>query len=100
MTRVSAGLGHEAGFSLQEVLVVAARGLIIPAAGLPIMTNAIANMKLRASRTSVSGLLRNARSIGVQQFPLALRVESNAGFGMAHPGTDENLTDEIRENSR
>jgi len=67
VARNTAGVRDEAGFSLQEVLVVVALGLIITAVGLPAMANAIANMKLRASMTSVSGLLQNARAIAVQQ---------------------------------
>ena len=60
-------IGGESGFSLQEVLVVAALGLIVTAVGLPVMTNAIANMKLRSSMTTVSGLLQDARAVAVQQ---------------------------------
>jgi prepilin-type N-terminal cleavage/methylation domain-containing protein len=56
-----------AGFSLLEVLLVVAVGLILTAVGLPLMNNVIANMKLRASMTSVSGLLQNTRTTAVQQ---------------------------------
>src|SRR5437867_10611022 len=59
MAKGSAFQLNRAGFSLQEVLVVVAIGLIITAAALATMSNAIANMKLRASMTSVSGLLQN-----------------------------------------
>ena len=55
------------GFSLLEVLLVVAIGLILTAVGLPLMNNVIANMKLRASMTSVSGLLQNTRTTAVQQ---------------------------------
>jgi len=58
---------NRAGFSLQEVLVVVAIGLIVTAVALPSMSNAIANMKLRASMTSVSGLLQNTRSMAVKE---------------------------------
>jgi len=64
LTRIT---GCQAGFSLQEVMVVVALGMIITAVGLPVMSNAIANMKLRSSMTSVSGLLQNTRAIAVQQ---------------------------------
>jgi prepilin-type N-terminal cleavage/methylation domain-containing protein len=66
MDRLSAGRQRE-GFSLQEVLVVIAIGLMITAMAAPIMSNAIANIKLRSSLTSVSGLLQNTRASAVQQ---------------------------------
>ena len=66
MAEVPAGK-RPAGFTLQEVMVVIAIGLIITALGAPVMSNAIANMKLRSSMTSVSGLLQNTRAIAVQQ---------------------------------
>jgi prepilin-type N-terminal cleavage/methylation domain-containing protein len=58
---------RSAGFSLLEVLLVVAIGLIVTAIGLPIMSNAIATMKLRSSMTTVSGLLQNTRMVAVQQ---------------------------------
>src|SRR6185503_8118443 len=67
MPRIQAGTGKEAGFSLQETLVVVAIGLIVTATGLPRMNNAISNMKLRSSMTSLSGLLQNARMLAVKQ---------------------------------
>lgn len=67
MPRASAEERHNAGFTLQEVLVVVAIGLVITVIALPGMSNAIANMKLRSSMTTVSGLLQNARAIAVQQ---------------------------------
>ena len=56
-----------AGFTLQEVMIVIAISLIITALGAPVMSNAIANMKLRSSMTTVSGLLQNTRAMAVQQ---------------------------------
>jgi prepilin-type N-terminal cleavage/methylation domain-containing protein len=67
MARSNAGRATQAGFSLQEVLVVVAIGLIITAAALPSMSTAIANMKLRSSMTSVSGLLQNTRTMAVKE---------------------------------
>ncbi len=57
----------EAGFSLQEILVVVAIGTVVTITALPRMTTAIANAKLRASMTSVSGLIQNSRMTAVQQ---------------------------------
>jgi prepilin-type N-terminal cleavage/methylation domain-containing protein len=67
MARGSADKLNRAGFSLQEVLVVVAIGLVATAVALPTMSNAIANMKLRASMTSVSGLLQNTRAMAVKE---------------------------------
>ncbi len=66
MVQGSAGR-KPSGFSLQEVMVVIAIGLIITVVAAPIMSNAIANIKLRSSLTSVSGLLQNTRAMAVQQ---------------------------------
>lgn len=55
------------GFSLTEVLVVVAIGLIITTVALPSLTNTIANAKMRASMTSVSGLLQNTRMVAVKR---------------------------------
>ena len=67
MLRNQAGKRNQAGFSLQEALVVVAIGLIVTASGLPRMNNAIGNMKLRSSMTSLSGLLQNARMLAIKQ---------------------------------
>src|SRR5215467_15562100 len=58
---------RDIGFSLFELLVVVAIGLLVTAIGLPLMNNVIANMRLRASMTSVSGLLQNTRMAAVKQ---------------------------------
>jgi prepilin-type N-terminal cleavage/methylation domain-containing protein len=55
------------GFTLQEVMVVIAIGLVITVVALPVMSNAIANMKLRSSMTSVSGLFQDTRALAVKQ---------------------------------
>jgi Tfp pilus assembly major pilin PilA len=67
MPRNSTVKQDPSGFSLLEVLLIVAVGLILTAVGLPLMNNVIANMKLRASMTSVSGLLQNTRATAVQQ---------------------------------
>ena len=53
--------GYKDGFTLLELLILLAVGLIVTAIALPIMSNVIANQKLRASMTSISGLLQNTR---------------------------------------
>src|SRR5438876_9425960 len=54
------------GCSLLAVLIGVAAITIILGVALPSMTNAIANVKLRASMTSVSGLLQNTRMLAVK----------------------------------
>jgi Tfp pilus assembly protein FimT len=56
-----------AGFSLFELAIVVSIGLIVTATGLPKFNTAIANMKLRSSLTTVSGLLQNCRMLAVQR---------------------------------
>ena len=58
---------EQAGFSFPELLIVIGVGLIITVVALPVMSNAIATMKLRSSMTSLSGLLQNTRALAVQQ---------------------------------
>ena len=67
MPRSSMGRRDQTGFSLTELLFVVAIGLVVTATALPSMTTAIANARLRASMTSISGLLQNTRMVAVQQ---------------------------------
>jgi prepilin-type N-terminal cleavage/methylation domain-containing protein len=67
MPRHFPGKAGRAGFSLLEVLLVVAVGLIVTAVGLPRINNVIAMMKLRSSITTVSGLLQNCRMMAVQR---------------------------------
>src|SRR5215510_11020713 len=57
----------QAGFSVVELAIVVMIGLIVTVAGVSRMNVAIANLKLRSSLTSVSGLLQNCRMIAVQR---------------------------------
>src|SRR5262245_25932072 len=61
------GRPANAGFSLLELSLVVAIGIIITVAGIGKMNIGIANLKLRSSMTSVSGLLQNCRMIAVQR---------------------------------
>jgi prepilin-type N-terminal cleavage/methylation domain-containing protein len=56
-----------AGFSLLEVLIVVAIGGVITVTALPNMTTGIANVRLRSSMTSLSGVLQNCRMIAVKE---------------------------------
>jgi Tfp pilus assembly protein FimT len=67
MPRVRMISREQNGFSTTELLIVVAIGMIVTATALPSMTSAIANAKMRASMTSVSGLLQNTRMMAVQQ---------------------------------
>jgi len=66
MTR-SSHHAPRAGFSLIEVLLVVAIAMVITATAVPRITTVVANTKLRASMTSLSGLLQNCRMSAVQQ---------------------------------
>jgi prepilin-type N-terminal cleavage/methylation domain-containing protein len=66
-TSPARGRRGNAGFSLVEVAIVVVIGLIITATGLPRFNIVIANMKLRSSITTVSGLLQNCRMLAVQR---------------------------------
>ena len=67
MQRSMDGGRNRAGFSLLEVLIVVAIGIILTAVALPEMMNMIANMRLRSSMTSVSGMLQDTRMVAVKQ---------------------------------
>jgi type II secretory pathway pseudopilin PulG len=67
MSNTVYGSRNQAGFSLLEVLLVVAIGIILTAVALPGMNNIIANMRLRSSMTTVSGMLQDTRMIAVKQ---------------------------------
>ena len=56
-----------AGFSLLELMVVVGVAMAISAIAIPSMTTAIANARLRASMSSLSGLLQNSRMVAVKE---------------------------------
>ena len=66
MPILNPGKREVAGFSLQELMIAVAIGLVLTASGIPVMNNAIANMRLRSSMSTVSGLLQNCRTLAVQ----------------------------------
>lgn len=55
------------GFSLLELLVVIAMGLVIAAVAVPNMMIVIANYRLSSGMSSLSGLLQNCRMTAVQK---------------------------------
>jgi prepilin-type N-terminal cleavage/methylation domain-containing protein len=55
------------GFSLLEVLIVVAIGLIITLIAVPPMIAGISNMRLRSSMTSLAGVIQNCRMMSVKQ---------------------------------
>src|SRR5579883_3122469 len=67
MPKPVSGAMSGVGFSLLEVLVVVGIGMIVTAVALPSMRNVIADMRLRSSMTSVSGMFQNTRAIAVQE---------------------------------
>ena len=50
-----------------ETLIVVSVAMIVMVTAVPNIANAIANAKLRASMTSLSGLFQNTRMVAVQQ---------------------------------
>ena len=57
----------QAGFSLLEVTLVCAIGMIVTATAIPNMVNGISNMRLRSSLTSLAGVIQNCRMLAVKQ---------------------------------
>lgn len=55
------------GFSLIEVSIVTAIGMAVTMTALPNMVNAIANMRMRSSMTSLAGVLQDCRALAIKQ---------------------------------
>ena len=58
---------RRSGFTLMEVLIVTAIFMVISVTTVPNMMVAIANARLRASMTSLSGILQNSRMAAVKE---------------------------------
>jgi len=58
---------NQTGFSLLEVMTVAAISMAVTMTAMPNMINGIGNMRLRSSMTSLSGVLQNCRMLAVKQ---------------------------------
>ena len=67
MPRHAPDKSTQCGFTLLEILIVVAIAAVVTITAVPKMTNVIANAKLRASMTSLSGLLQNTRMVAVKQ---------------------------------
>jgi len=59
--------GNQSGFSLLEVTLVGAIGMIVTATAVPNMINGISMLRLRASMTSRAGVIQNCRMLSVKQ---------------------------------
>jgi len=57
---------HQAGFSMLELTGVAAISMIVTMTAVPNMVNAIGNIRLRSSMTSLAGVLQNCRALAVR----------------------------------
>lgn len=59
--------GKQRGFSLPEVLLVVVILLVLAAVALPNIVTVTANSRMRASMTTLSGMLQNCRMLAVMQ---------------------------------
>lgn len=57
---------NQAGFTLFELLIVVAIGIIVTAVAVPNMVTGISNLRLRSSMTSLAGVLQNCRVLAVK----------------------------------
>ena len=57
---------NRAGFSLLEALITVSVGMVIATTAIPNMNNGIANIRLRSSMSSLSGVLQNCRMLAVK----------------------------------
>src|SRR5712692_9391122 len=72
------------GFSLIELMIVVAVGMILMAIGPPLMLNTISSMKLRYSVTDLSGLIQKARMQAVMKntyYPIGTTTLSAGDVG-------------------
>ncbi len=72
------------GFSLIELMIVVAVGMILMAIGPPLMLNTISSMKLRYSATDLSGLIQKARMQSVMKntfYPISTTTLSAGDVG-------------------
>src|SRR5262245_55144993 len=77
------------GFSLIEVSIVTAIGMAVTATALPNMVNAISNMRLRSSMTSLAGVFQDCRVLAIKQNRIMsthfqVRTYGNASGVMAY----------------
>lgn len=67
MTRLRFVRGSQEGFSLMEVLIAVAVVLVVSLTALPNVAIGIANVRLRSSMTSLSGVLQNSRMLAIKR---------------------------------
>jgi len=58
---------RRAGFSVPELLIVVAIVLLVATIAVPNITRVIANARMRASMTSLSGVIQNCRMVAVKE---------------------------------
>jgi prepilin-type N-terminal cleavage/methylation domain-containing protein len=66
MSRTARTYGRCRGFSLLEMIIVMAIMMVVAALATPSIVDVVANMRLRAGMSSLSGLLQNARMTAVK----------------------------------
>jgi prepilin-type N-terminal cleavage/methylation domain-containing protein len=65
--RNSARMQCRRGFSMIELLIVIAVGLIVTTTAIPAITTTLANVRMRASMSSLSGVLQSTRMVAVKE---------------------------------
>jgi prepilin-type N-terminal cleavage/methylation domain-containing protein len=58
---------HRRGFSLLELMIVIAMGLVVAALAVPNVLMSVANLRLRSAANSISGVIQDARIRAVKQ---------------------------------
>jgi len=67
MAQGRSGKRNQDGFSLLEATIVVGIGLLVTAMGVPRVNTFIANAKVRASMTTVSGFMQNVRMLAIKK---------------------------------
>src|SRR4051812_25257821 len=57
----------QSGFTLLEMMIVSAIGMVVTMIAVPNMITGISNMRLRSSMTSLAGVIQNCRMLSVKQ---------------------------------
>src|SRR4051794_28150940 len=87
----------ESGFSMIELMVVIAIGLVIAAMAVPNLTRAIATVRLRESATGIAGLLQKTRieAVRTNRIEVARFSKDANGVPFIYNDLNQNNTPDI-----